>query len=297
MYDKITFKTTDGTVLAGRHYRADRGGEPTPLIVVSGGFSDVIEMRAWCFAEAFCKAGFSVLAYDHRGFGESGGPIRQEVDPNQQLSDARDAITFGMSLPGVDSKRIGIWGSSYSGGHVLVLAATDRRIGCVVSQVPFISGSRQTMRNVRADFAPMMQQMFAADRAARMAGAEPMTLPVVTPDPTQPAALPSQEAWQWTIRYQDGAPQWKNVVTLRSIELAGTYEPGGYVACISPTPLLMIVGLRDQVAAADLALEAYNNALEPKQLVLLDGGHFDPYDVKFDEASTAAVDWFSAHLG
>ena len=56
------------------------------------------------------------------------------------------------TLPEVDADRIGVWGSSYSGGHVLVLGAIDRRVKCVVWQVPLISGYRNARRMIRADF-------------------------------------------------------------------------------------------------------------------------------------------------
>ena len=76
-------------------------------------------------------------------FGASDGSPRQEVDPIAQIRDYRDAITFAETLPGTDPARIGVWGSSYSGGHVLIVAAIDRRVKCVVSQVPMVSGLAQ----------------------------------------------------------------------------------------------------------------------------------------------------------
>src|SRR5208283_4782678 len=94
----------------------------------------------------------------------SGGEPRQHIDPWRQVSDCRDAITFVGSLPGVDKSRIGIWGSSYSGGHVLVVAAIDRRVKCVVSQVPLISGLGNTRRLIRADMIAAVRAGFDTDR-------------------------------------------------------------------------------------------------------------------------------------
>ena len=74
------------------------------------------------------------------------------------------------------------------------------------------------------------------------------------------------------------------------------YEPGTWVARVSPTPLLMIVGLHDTTTIAELALGAYEAALQPKKLVTINGGHFDPYLARFAEASGAAVAWFTEHL-
>jgi len=65
---------------------------------------------------------------------------------------------------------------------------------------------------------------------------------------------------------------------------------------IGPTPLLMIVADKDDVTPTDLALAAYNRAVEPKRLRLILGGHFDPYIAQFEAASSEALDWFSSHL-
>src|ERR1041385_87773 len=73
------------------------------------------------------RGGFAVVVFDNRNFGASDGQPRQEIDPWQQIRDYSDAITFARTLEQTDRERIGIWGSSYSGGHVLIVAAIDRR--------------------------------------------------------------------------------------------------------------------------------------------------------------------------
>ena len=115
------------------------------------GFSAVKEMYLDRFAEVFAAAGLAALVFDNRNFGASDGEPRQEIDPWQQIADYRDAISYALTLPETDGRRIGVWGSSYSGAHVLVLGATDRRIRCVASQVPLISGYRNARRLIRAD--------------------------------------------------------------------------------------------------------------------------------------------------
>jgi hypothetical protein len=99
----------------------------------------------------FEAAGLAAIVFDNRNFGASDGEPRQEINPWQQVDDYRDAISFAQTLPETDPERIGVWGSSYSGAHVLVLGAVDRRIKCVASQVPLISGHRNARRLIRAD--------------------------------------------------------------------------------------------------------------------------------------------------
>jgi fermentation-respiration switch protein FrsA (DUF1100 family) len=297
MREDISFQATDGTTLRGWHYTPDTSGKH-PTIVMAHGFSAVKEMYLDKYAEQFARAGFASIVYDNRNFGASEGQPRQEIDPWLQIRDYSDAITFAQSLDQTDPARIGIWGSSYSGAHVLVVAATDRRVKCVVSQVPAISGSQGFRRLVRADFIAPLEAQLHADRANRAAGGAPAMVPVVAENPTTPSALPTADSYKWFVETAAArAPSWRNEVTLRTIEYAFGYEPGAYIGLISPTPLLLIVAVKDHLAVSDLAIAAYERAFEPKKLVLLPGGHFEAYVEAFDQSSGPACDWFRAHLG
>jgi fermentation-respiration switch protein FrsA (DUF1100 family) len=288
----------EGTTLRGWLYRPDGSTGAVPVVVMAHGFSATKEMYLDAFAERFASSGLAALVFDNRNFGASDGQPRQEIDPWAQVRDYRHAITFARSLPDIDASRIGVWGSSYSGGHVLVLGAIDRRIKAVVSQVPLISGWRNVLRLVRADMVAQFRAMFDADRDGRYAGKEPATVPVVTDDPLGAAALATPDSFEWFMETgRKRAPSWQNTVTLRSVELLTEYEPGIYIDRISPTPLLMVVASGDHLTVADEALAAYNRALEPKRLVLLPGGHFDAYVAAFDAAAGEAANWFAEHLG
>lgn len=287
----------EGTTLRGWFYPADNAEGPAPTVVLAHGFSAVKEMYLDAFAEAFATAGLNALVFDHRNFGASGGAPRQEIDPWAQIHDYRHAITYASTLSGVDAGRIGVWGSSYSGGHVLVVAAIDRRVRAVVSQVPLVSGSDNLHALVRADFIAGLREGFDADRQARFAGKEPAMIPVVAEDPLAASALPTPDSWTWfTETGASRAPSWKNEVTLRSVEMFAEYEPGAYISHISPTPLLLMPAKEDHLTPARLALGAYERAQEPKNLVLLPGGHFDAYVAGFDIASSSATNWFLTHL-
>jgi len=91
--------------------------------------------------------------------------------------------------------------------------------------------------------------------------------------------------------------RWENVVTVRSTRLARMYEPGVWAPRIGPKPLMMIVATQDTVTLTDLALEAYERAHQPKKLVMIPGGHFDPYLSGFNASCGAALQWFQEHLG
>ncbi|MDI3339990.1 MAG: alpha/beta hydrolase, partial [Sphaerobacter sp.] len=287
----------EGVTLRGWFYPAEGVSGPAPTVVMAHGFSAVKEMYLDRYAEVFAAGGLNVLVYDNRNFGASDGEPRQEIDPWAQVRDYRHAITYATTLPEVDATRIGVWGSSYSGGHVLVVGAIDRRVKAVVSQVPLVSGYANVRALVRADMLAGLRAQFDADRLNRFRGGPPAMVPVVAEDPLAPCALPTRDSWAWFSETgRTRAPSWRNEVTLRSVEMFMEYEPGVYLPWISPTPLLMIVAQADHLTPAELAIAAYARAHEPKRLVLLPGGHFDAYVRDFEAASGAARDWFVAHL-
>jgi len=296
MRQDIEFEA-EGVTLRGWLYLPDDADESVPCIVMAHGLSAVKEMYLDKYAELFADAGLASLVYDNRNFGASEGEPRQEIDPWQQVRDYRYAITYAKTFDEIDGNRIGVWGSSYSGGHVLTVGALDTRVNCVVSQVPLVSGYKSIQRLVRPDILSDFHEQFNADREARFAGEEPETVPAVSEDLLGDAVMPTQRAYEWfTETKEERAPAWENEVTLRSVELLAQYDPADYIKQISPTPLLMVVAERDDLALADEQREAYNQALEPKKLEILEGGHFDAYVEEFETSGPAARDWFTEHL-
>jgi uncharacterized protein len=134
------------------------------------------------------KLGLAVLVYDHRNFGASDGQPRQEVDPDAQIRDYRHTISYVQTRPEIDPSQIGIWASRYSGGHVLVVAAIDRRVRCVVSQVPTISGYQSGLRRVSGEALPALTAPFEANRAARFRREPPAQVKMVSEEPSGQAA-------------------------------------------------------------------------------------------------------------
>lgn len=276
----------DSVELDGWFYTPHTGHAPYPTIIMSHGFGAIKEMSLSGYAEIFCNAGFACLVYDHRNTGASAGQPRGELDPWQQISDMRDAITYAAMLPEVDAQRIGLWGTSYSGGHVLVVAATDRRVKCVVSQVPTVSGYKNTLRSIPAEkFADFLKDI-EQDRINRAKGLPPKMVPI---------SVEGSESYAWSMIAAKGT-DYVNAVTLRTRDLRMAYEPGVYLPRIAPTPLLMILGTHDTRCPTDDQLAAYSTAHEPKKLHLFQGGHYEPYSLRLEETGGKACEWFIEHL-
>jgi uncharacterized protein len=296
MRSPIAFSAEDGTTLRGWHYVPDQSKKYYPTVVFAHGFTALKEHYLDDFADAFAKAGFASIVFDNRGFGESDGLPRQHIDPWKQISDYRDAITYAETSPETDARRIAVWGTSYSGGHAMVVAAIDRRVKCVVAQVPLTSGHANIRCMLRGDFLSALQRQCEDDRRSRKAGKLRKMIAAITNDPDIPAAMPTADTFDFFSGTQERAPRWKSEVTLQSVEMSMEYEPGIYARLISPTPFLMLAAYDDILTPYDLAVQVYEDALPPKKLVMRPGGHFDAYVADFAAASSAAIDWFTEHL-
>src|SRR5271168_461121 len=246
----VEFVVEGGVVLRGWLFVPDGLG-PHPAITMAHGFAGVKEHGLERFARVFAEAGFVVLVHDHRGFGASDGSPRYDIDPWVQIADWRRAISFLESQPFVDPDRIGLWGSSYAGGHAIVLGAADRRLQAVVAQVPTISGYQQSLRRVAPDQQAALEASFIDDDRRLFRGEPPATQAVVSSDPATPAAYHSPEAVTFYNQPVPEGVHWVNQVTVRSSRAARMYEPGHWVSRVSPTPLLMIIGLNDTITLTD----------------------------------------------
>lgn len=277
-------------------FRPDHGG-PAPAITMAHGFSGLKYRGLQRYAERFRDAGFAVIVHDHRNFGLSSGDIRGDIDPWRQIADWRRVITYLESLPFVDPERLGIWGTSYAGGHAMVLGATDARLRAVAVQVPIVSGYEQSLRRTPPDARAAQQAFFDDDERAQLRGEPPRRQQVVSLDPAQRAVYRSQDMLDFHHAYEipEGVEHGDSV-TVRSSRLSQMYEPGIWIPRIGPKPFLMVVARNDVITPTDLALAAYERAVEPKRLQLIDGGHFDAYRSEFEASSSAARDWFVEHL-
>lgn len=128
-----------------------------------------------------------------------------------------------------------------------------------------------------------------------MQGNPPIVIPIVSADPVGVAAVPGRDGWDFFQKcLEDGKSEnWKNEVTLRSVEYIAANEAVAHIHRIAPTPLLMVVATHDAIASTELALEAYGKAREPKQLHMFTGGHFDAYrgDVYVENVAVQVEFW------
>ncbi len=296
MREDIEF-AADGVSLRGWLFAPEDRPRPFPAVIMAHGFSAVKEMGLADYAAVFTAAGLAVLVYDHRNLGASDGSPRFEIDPVAQLRDYRHAITYLEALPGIDPARIGLWGTSYSGGLVLMAAAQDRRVKCVVAQVPFISGYDTLMKWAAPELRALFHETQETERRSLAAGNPPRLVPVCTREPGAPLQPPGYSTYDYFHGFGDAVTAiWGNRITVRSQGLRQEYEAMPWLERIAPTPMLMIIADDDGITPTEICRAAYDKALEPKQLLVIPGGHYAPYLDGFARSSGAARDWFATHL-
>ncbi|MCD9624113.1 alpha/beta hydrolase [Rhabdothermincola salaria] len=294
----VAFSATDGTVLRGWLYLpATAADGPVPGVVMTHGFSATRRMGLAGFAEAFAATGLAVLVYDHRNLGDSDGEPRGELDPWAQMLDMRVALGWLADRAEVDADRLGLWGSSFSAGEALCVAAVDRRVRAVVANVPF-AGIGDA-----ADLDPeVARARFEGIRAALEGTVSPAVEvtpegPVVRePGSDVPGFLDDADSAEWFLGRGPDAG-WANRFTMRYATDV-VFDPAVCAPRLDGTPVLMVVATDDRVAATAVALDTYERASEPKQLEMVEGHHFCAYDgPQHQRAAAVTADFLGRHLG
>ena len=291
MRQDFTFQSGETTCAAWLYHPTTE--EPTPCVVMAHGLSAVRDQRLDAYAERFAQAGMTVLLFDYRHFGDSGGEPRQLLSIHRQLQDWTAAITAARDIPSVDADRLALFGSSFSGGHVQVIAARDPAIAAVISQVPFCDGVPQviSLRPVK-----IMQFTGAGlkDLARAALGQAPYYLPVAG-EPGTLAFLAEAEALPGFAKITPSDSPWRNEICARFGLTVGLYRPGRKAAQIR-CPILYCIAEQDPVTPARFAHEAAARAsqAEVKQYPCR---HFDVYTEPFwEQCVTDQVDFLHRHL-
>lgn len=288
---------SEGIRCAATLYRPARTGKTrTPAIVMGHGFASVRQMSLPSYAPYFVEAGIAVLAIDYRFLGESDGEPRQQVLPHCQREDFRNALTWLARQPGIDAERLGLWGTSFAGGHVLQISAFDRRVKAVVSQVPAISIWREVRRTTSPEARETLLAMLLADRLQRYESGVSARIKITAPDGVPSVLGPG--GYDWHVATEQAHPTFHNEITMASLDSVYEFDTGIFAESIAPTPLLMIVATRDQTTPPYLAEEAFARAGEPKTIVRYDGDHYDVYDdpARLRFAAEHARNFFLEHL-
>lgn len=262
--------------------------EKLPTIVMAHGWGGVAaNLRP--DAAAFARAGYLVVTFDYRGWGASdsrviltspqptrGGndaarftaevlEVREVVDPIDQTTDLANAVCWVYGEPQCDREKIGLWGSSYSGGHVVYVAARDPRVKATVSQVPALDSRQFVMAEAE-------REKTFSDAVGRTHG---------------DLGYPPPGARE--IGNLRGAPIREKVMQYAPVEDADR-APG--------CAMLFVLAEKEELFDnKDHGILAHERAKGPKKLVIVPNiTHYGIYMQARNQAQKTAIAWFDEHL-
>ncbi len=288
----VTFES-HGINCAAWLYRPDSGSEPHPVIVLGHGLGAVKEMGLDAYAERFTAAGFICLVFDYRHFGGSGGEPRQLLDIDRQLEDWSAAIAYAKTIEGADPGRIGLFGTSFGGGHVIITAANHPEVAAVVSQCPFTSG-RASAPTLGIRGLAKVTALATRDLAAAAAGQPPVLVPLAG-KPGSGALMNAADVIPGYLGLVPEGLGFINGVAARVGAKIPLHVPGTRVKDVQ-CPIMFSICDNDSVAPAGPT--AKYAAQAPKgEIVHYPFGHFEIYTgAAFERAIVDQTDFFVRHL-
>lgn len=281
---------SDGLKLIADYYLPGNGVDKgLPGIVLCHGYAAVRSAVLPDYAKLFAEAGFAVLAFDYRGFGDSEG-MQWQVIADEQVRDIRNAITFLQAQPELDPERIAIWGTSNGGAHVVTVAGLDKRVKCAVGQVGYGEGRRLLLDAYTPEERETFLERLREDRTRRVLTGESERVPV-------DALVYSPD----TVKFHRAAveldPVWDVRVPLSSADATLEYRPIDQADKISPRALMLIGAETDDLCQIDGYKEVFDRAGEPKRWVTYSFGHYDIYSPELIKKSAVeAIAWFRQHV-
>jgi uncharacterized protein len=289
---KVQFES-GGTQCAAWHYP----GTSAACVIMTGGFAVTKEPGTDRFARRFNEAGFSVLAFDYRRIGESGGEPRQVVRIRDELADWHAAIKFAATLPDIDKTRLAIWAFSSAGGHVFRVAAAHPELAAAIAQTPNADGLAAAQNAARYQKPLAMLRVTGlgiADAAGGLVGRQPLLVPLSGRPGTVAVLTTPDVQGDSPLNPDNSYPDWQQAVAARSALRLGFYRPGRAASRVQ-CPLLVVVCDQDKSALAAPAVRAARTAPRA-EIVRLPGGHYGTFGESHEEAVDAELSFLRRHL-
>ena len=272
--------------------RNDRG---TPCVVMAHGFAATRDTGLLPFARRFAAAGMHVLVFDYRGFGTSAGEPRQDVDHWKHRQDYHAGLAFVRARDDVDPGRVAVWGSSYSGGHVVVVAKDDPLVAAVVSQGAAMDGLKALFGNSTSEGPGKAARMVGhvlRDLATVVRRRPPHTVTVVA-EPGSDAVITGPDADSGYLTL--AGPTFRNEMCARGL-LRVAFNRPVLAAEDVQVPALVVIAERDNVAPP-AAVHATARRMPFAETLSFDCNHFDIYvgDV-FEQSVSRQVEFLTGVL-
>jgi pimeloyl-ACP methyl ester carboxylesterase len=270
---------------------------PVPCIIMANGTGGTKDMLLEHYAGRYQEAGFAVLAFDYRHFGESDGEPRQLLWIPYQLEDYLAAIQYARGLKEINPARIALWGTSLSGGHVIVTAAKDQNIACVCAQCPGLDGrasAKMAFERLGIRFLLRMLVHGQRDFFRSWFNLSPHKIPIVG-KPGSLALMNTPDAYDFLT--ENRPENFINEACARILLRGDKYRPvkhAQYVRC----PVLLQVCDHDSIIPRSAAEETEKQLGTYAEAIYYPIGHFDIYTGDhYEKAVTDQLAFFRKHLG
>ena len=291
----VSFKVK-GVSLSAWLYLPENLSAPVPCIIMGHGLGGTKDIILESFALRYQDAGFAVLAFDYRHFGESDGEPRQLIWNPYQMEDWSAAITYARGLKEIDPAKIALWGTSHSGGHVIVTAAKDKKITCVVAQCPGLDGrasGEMFLKRVGIGYLLRIIMHGQRDMVRSWFGLSPHKIPIVGKQGSI-AMMTSSDAYDSIGKF---APEnYVNEACARIILRGDKYRPVKHAQNVR-CPVLLQICDNDSFVPRSAAEETEKNLGKYAEAKYYPIGHFDIYvGEDFEKSISDQLDFFKKHL-
>ncbi|OHU23021.1 alpha/beta hydrolase [Mycobacteroides chelonae] len=273
-------------------YRSEAATEPAPVVVMAHGLGGTKDSGLEAFAERLADAGMHAFAFDYRGFGSSDGFPRQQVSFSHQIGDYHAAVNTAARLPGVDPRRVVLWGVSLAGGHVLAVAGSRNDIAAVVSVTPLVDGIAAA-RSAMSEHSARTLARSALTGIRSRVGRHQETIPIVG-HAGELAALTSDGYYEAHLAI--AGPSWRNEIDATVGTQLAAYRPTRHAARINCPTLVQIADF-DRAAPPYAAAKAAFKARAEVRHYPCD--HFGVYQGQecFDSVVSHQIGFLTRHLG
>lgn len=287
---EVTFYS-EGDPIAALWRTPDTGDGPFRAVVQGPGWLGLKDAKLYVrYHEALTDAGFAVLVFDYRGFGDSGGD-RGVLSPVRQLQDLVNAVTYLTTRDDVDADAIGVFGTGGTGGgNAVLLAGADPRVKAAVSQVPVADGTdwlhRMRQEHEWLAFLASLEE----DRRLRVTTGEGRKV-----HPREEIMVPTPERRATKIK-ADVDDKIPSSISLSAAEEILAYKPIESAQRLT-TPLMVIGVAGDATTPTDHAERLYAAAKGPKELILQHHTtHYAAYDRYWEQTTPRIVQWFDTYV-
>lgn len=280
-------------IIAADFYRP-KALKNSPIIIMAHSLAAERSFGLSAFAKRFAQAGYAAISFDYRGLGGSTGKPRGLVSIQQQLTDWRNILQQIQKRKDINTRKIILWGTSLSGGHVLTLASELKFIQAVIVQVPYVDG-QESMKMYPKKYLSKVSAVVARDYMSKRLGLDPQTIPIVAQSGVR--CLASPDSYSGYLSIVPSHVERVEEIPARIMFSLARYRPIQNVRKIT-VPVFLLGATQDQMIPIEVTRLCVTNLAPFVQYHELPIGHFDVYHGQwFEKNVSLQIAFLHQHVG